>query len=42
MAIKQDLIKKGIDKKTQEKVLKSFTYEEQMKLAMQLAEKTVK
>lgn len=42
MAIKQDLIKKGIDKKTLEKTLKSFTYEEQMQLAMQLAEKTVK
>lgn len=42
MAIKQDLIKKGIDKKTLEKTLKTFTYEEQMQLAMQLAEKTVK
>lgn len=41
-AIQQDLMKKGIDKQTQEKVLQSFTYEEQLQLAMELAEKTVK
>lgn len=41
-AIKQDLIKKGIDKQTQEKVLETFTYEEQLEIAMQLAEKTVR
>jgi regulatory protein len=41
-AIKQDLIKKGIDKEMQEKVLNSYTYEEQLKLALSLAEKTVK
>ncbi|MEL3962395.1 recombination regulator RecX [Lysinibacillus endophyticus] len=41
-AIKQDLIKKGIDKETQKKVLDSFTYEEQVKIAMDLAEKTVR
>lgn len=41
-AIKQDLMKKGIDQKTQEKVLETFTYEEQLQLAMELAEKTVK
>jgi len=42
MAIKQDLKKKGIDKNTMEKALESYTYEEQLQLAMQLAEKTVK
>mgnify|MGYP001179651663 CR=1 FL=1 len=42
MAIKQDLMKKGIDKSTMEKALESYTYEEQMALAMQLAEKTAK
>ncbi|CAM5207638.1 Regulatory protein RecX OS=Ureibacillus acetophenoni OX=614649 GN=recX PE=3 SV=1 [Ureibacillus acetophenoni] len=41
-AIKQDLIKKGIDKETQEKVLNTFTYDEQLKLAKSLAEKTAK
>ena len=41
-AIKQDLIKKGIDKETQEKVLNTFTYEEQLKIALSLAEKTAK
>ncbi|MFC5542030.1 recombination regulator RecX [Ureibacillus suwonensis] len=42
MAIKQDLKKKGIDKNTMEKALESYTHEEQLQLAMQLAEKTVK
>jgi|SRR5690554_3246494 len=41
-AIKQDLMKKGIDQKTQEKVLESFTYDEQLKLAKELAEKTIR
>ncbi|SOC00112.1 regulatory protein [Ureibacillus xyleni] len=41
-AIKQDLIKKGIDKETQKKVLDSFTYNEQLNIAMDLAEKTVR
>ncbi|RUL51585.1 recombination regulator RecX [Lysinibacillus antri] len=41
-AIKQDLIKKGIDKDTQQKVLETFTYDDQLKLAMELAEKTVR
>lgn len=41
-AIKQDLIKKGIDKKTQEKVLNTFTYEDQLEIAKDLARKTVK
>lgn len=41
-AIQQDLIKKGIDKETQEKVLDSYTEEEQLNLALQLAEKAVK
>lgn len=41
-AIKQDLIKKGIDKDTQIKVLDTFTYEEQVKIAMELAQKSIK
>lgn len=41
-AIQQDLIKKGIDKETQEKVLDLFTSEEQLNIALQLAEKAVK
>lgn len=41
-AIKQDLIKKGIDKETQSKVLESFTYVEQVEIAKELAEKTVR
>jgi len=41
-AIKQDLIKKGIDKSTQEKVLVTFTYDEQLKIALGLAEKAVR
>lgn len=41
-AIKQDLIKKGIDKETQTKVLDTFTYEDQVKIAMELAQKAIK
>lgn len=41
-AIKEDLRKKGIEKSLQDKVLETFTYEEQKQLATQLAEKTVK
>ena len=41
-AIKQDLVRKGIDKETQNKVLNSFTYEEQLSIAKELAEKAVR
>lgn len=41
-AIKQDLIKKGIDKETQSKVLNSFTYEEQLAIAKELADKAIR
>lgn len=41
-AIKEDLRKKGIDKSLQDKVLGTFSYDEQKQLATQLAEKTVK
>lgn len=41
-AIKQDLIKKGIDKEIQNKVLDTFTYEEQLEVAKELAEKTIR
>jgi len=41
-AIKQDLIKKGIDKETQNKVLDSFTHKEQLSIAMELAQKAVR
>ena len=41
-AIRQDLKKKGIDKSLQDEVLESFTYEEQLAIAMQLAEKEVR
>ena len=41
-AIKQDLVRKGIDKETQNKVLDSFTYEEQLSIAKELAEKAVR
>lgn len=41
-AIKEDLRKKGIDKDLQEKVVSTFTYDEQKQLAKELAEKTVK
>lgn len=41
-AIRQDLKKKGIDKSLQDEVLETFTYEEQLDIAMQLAEKEVR
>lgn len=41
-AIKQDLIKKGIDKETQAKVLDQFTIEDQRKIAMELAQRCVR
>lgn len=40
-AIQKDLEKKGIDKKLQQKVLQSFSEEEQVQIALQLAEKIV-
>ncbi len=40
-AIRQDLIKKGIDKNLQDEVLATYSLEEQIKLALQLAEKIV-
>ena len=42
LAIRQDLKKKGIDKSLQDEVLESFTYKEQLELAIQLAEKEVR
>ena len=41
-AIRQDLKKKGIDQSLQDEVLETFTYEEQLDIAMQLAEKEVR
>lgn len=41
-AIKQDLMKKGIDKETQNKVLDSFTHKEQLAIAMELAQKAIR
>ncbi|MEG0384509.1 recombination regulator RecX [Solibacillus cecembensis] len=41
-AIRQDLMKKGIDKSLQQEVLATFEHDEQMKLAMELAEKAVR
>ncbi len=41
-AIRQDLKKKGIDKALQDEVLETFTQEEQLEIAMQLAEKEVR
>lgn len=41
-AIQQDLMKKGIDKKLQEQVLNSYTNDEQIEIALQLAEKEVR
>lgn len=41
-AIRQDLIKKGIDKTLQDEVLETYSHEEQIKLATQLAEKVVR
>ena len=41
-AIKQDMQKKGIEKNLQTKVLASFSHDEQMELAMELAQKAVR
>ncbi|WP_431027977.1 recombination regulator RecX [Lysinibacillus sp. LZ02] len=41
-AIRQDLKKKGIDKSLQDEVLETFSYEEQLEIAIQLAEKEVR
>ncbi len=41
-AIRQDLMKKGIDKSLQDEVLETFSHEEQVKLATQLAEKVIR
>lgn len=41
-AIRQDLKKKGIDQSLQDEVLETFTHEEQLDIAMQLAEKEVR
>lgn len=41
-AIRQDLMKKGIAKDLQQEVLKSFGQDEQMQLAMELAEKAIR
>ncbi|WP_249662193.1 regulatory protein RecX, partial [Lysinibacillus fusiformis] len=41
-AIRQDLIKKGIEKNLQDEVLATYSFEEQLKLAMQLAEKIIR
>ncbi|MGE7092329.1 recombination regulator RecX [Lysinibacillus sp. NPDC048646] len=41
-AIRQDLIKKGIDKNLQDEVLGTYSHEEQLKLAIQLAEKVIR
>jgi len=41
-AIRQDMQKKGIDRKLQDQVLTSFSHEEQLDLALSLAEKEVR
>ncbi|MEK4627174.1 MAG: recombination regulator RecX [Solibacillus sp.] len=41
-AIRQDLIQKGIDKGIQNQVLSTFSHEEQLKLALELAEKAIR
>lgn len=41
-AIRQDMTKKGIDKQLQDNVLEAFPHEEQVQLALKLAEKTAK
>ncbi|GLC90304.1 recombination regulator RecX [Lysinibacillus piscis] len=41
-AIRQDLMKKGIDKTLQDEVLATYSFEEQVKLASQLADKVVR
>lgn len=41
-AIRQDFMKKGIDKQLQDEVLSEYSHEEQLQLALQLAEKTAR
>ncbi|MEG0258528.1 MAG: recombination regulator RecX [Lysinibacillus sp.] len=41
-AIRQDLVKKGIEKNLQDEILETFSHEEQVKLASQLAAKIVR
>jgi regulatory protein len=41
-AIRQDLIQKGIDKSLQQQVLSTFSHDEQLKIATELAEKAVR
>ncbi|MEK4230760.1 recombination regulator RecX [Solibacillus sp. FSL H8-0538] len=41
-AIRQDLMRKGIDRGLQEQVLGTFSHEEQVKVAMELAEKQIR
>lgn len=41
-AIRQDMMKKGIDKKLQDEVLDTFSHEEQVQLAIELAQKQVR
>lgn len=41
-AIRQDLMKKGIAKDLQQEVLKSYGHDEQLQLAMELAEKAIR
>lgn len=41
-AIRQDMQKKGIDKSLQDKVLDSYSHEEQLELAIELAQKEVR
>ena len=41
-AIRQDLMQKGIDKNLQQQVLSTFGHDEQLKIAMELAEKAVR
>ena len=41
-AIQQDLIKKGISKNLQQQVLKEYSHEDQVKNAIELAEKQVR
>lgn len=41
-AIRQDMMQKGIDKELQQQVLSTYGHDEQMELALQLAEKAVR
>lgn len=41
-AIRQDFIKKGIDKQLQQQVLETYSHDEQLKIAMELAEKAIR